>query len=416
MTNGVTLRKGEHPVPRDAVSPEASAVVERLAQCGHEAYLVGGAVRDFFLGRTPKDFDVVTDAWPDEIMRMFPGSQSVGHRFRIVHVAVQTDDGVRTVETATFRASPDSPAGGYQRDDNTFGTLATDAGRRDFTVNGLYYDPQTETVLDPVGGVRDIRAGRIRCIGESNARFREDPVRMIRAVRFAARFGFDLAPETRQGVAACRARLANVCPRRLGMEMLGCFRHGCTAAVFRALRDGGLLAELTPPLSAYLDAAGTGPFYRLLDAFDAQRDAVKQAPAVCLAVLLALPFRDDPRTREENLKQRLLKRVVHDALGERVQFVDLSLSKVASRIRGIRFFDRPADHPKSERFIGGPAFGEAVALTRTLVAAGVVPAPRHFEVYEAVYERDLAVAGPRPGGFDGVRLFSQILTSELERQ
>lgn len=407
----MTFKKGEHPVTRDAVSPEALAVIERLAQCGFEAYLVGGAVRDFFLGRMPKDFDVATSAWPDEIMRMFPGSQMVGQRFRIVHVAVQTDDGMRTVETATFRAAPARVAGGYQRDDNTFGTLATDVARRDFTINGLYYDPQMETVLDPVGGVRDIRAGCIRCIGEPNVRFREDPVRMIRAVRFAARFGFELTPETRSGIGACRALLVNAPSRRLGMELLGCFRHGCAASVFRTLRENGLLAELIPPLSAYLGAVGTGRFYRLLDAFDALQDAAKLEPTVCLAVLLALPFRDDKRVQGENPKQRLLKRVVHEALGERVQFVDVSLSKVASRIRSVRYFDRPVDHPKSAKFIDGASFGEAVAFTRILTAAGVISAPDYFDEYEAVCEQGAKVAKPYSSGFDGARQFSSIMTN-----
>src|SRR5215471_4549243 len=181
---------------RARIDPDADRVVRRLSRAGHKAYLVGGCVRDLLLGRRPKDFDVATSATPNEIKAQFRNCRIIGRRFRLAHVFF----GEKIIETSTFRANPreDDDDNGELliRRDNVFGTELEDARRRDFTINGLFYDVEREEVIDHVGGLADLDARLIRTIGDPGIRFQEDPVRMLRAIKFAARLDLELEPAT----------------------------------------------------------------------------------------------------------------------------------------------------------------------------------------------------------------------------
>ena len=182
---------------RARIDPDADRVVRRLSRAGHKAYLVGGCVRDLLLGRRPKDFDVATSATPNEIKAQFRNCRIIGRRFRLAHVFF----GDKIIETSTFRANPrdeDDDASGELliRRDNVFGNELEDARRRDFTINGLFYDVEKEEVIDHVDGLRDLDARLIRTIGDPGIRFQEDPVRMLRAIKFAGRLDIDIEPAT----------------------------------------------------------------------------------------------------------------------------------------------------------------------------------------------------------------------------
>jgi len=243
----------EHCIRRDAVPRSALRVCETLQKAGQQAYVVGGAVRDLIIGVAPKDFDVATDATPEQIKPHFRRAIIIGRRFRLVHVMF----GAETIEVSTYRAA----AGGAQAvdehgrmlADNIFGSQADDAARRDFTINALYYDPTTETVIDYHDGVKDIRRKRLRMIGDPEARYREDPVRMLRAVRIAAKLGFEIDEATRGPIARLAPLLENVPPARVFDEMLKLLTSGHAVACITRLRAEGLHHGLLPLLDVILE-------------------------------------------------------------------------------------------------------------------------------------------------------------------
>jgi poly(A) polymerase len=241
-----------HGLVRSSISPGALKVCEVLAARGHAAYVVGGAVRDLLLGIEPKDFDIATDARPEQVKPLFRRAIVIGRRFRLVHVMI----GGETVETATFRAAdPDTAEKNEQGRvlrDNVFGTQEEDARRRDFTVNALYYDPVTEEVIDFHGGLADLRKHVLRMIGEPETRYREDPVRMLRAVRLAAKLGLTIDSATRAPIRRMATLLEGVPPPRLFEEMLKLLLSGHASACLRQLRDEGLHRGLLPLLDVIL--------------------------------------------------------------------------------------------------------------------------------------------------------------------
>jgi poly(A) polymerase len=243
----------EHGIRRDAVPRSALRVCETLQKAGHPAWIVGGAVRDLIIGVTPKDFDVATDATPEQIKPQFRRAIIIGRRFRLVHVLF----GAETIEVSTYRAAADGTqavdAHGRMLADNVFGNQADDAARRDFTINALYYDPSTETVVDYHDGVKDIRRKRLRMIGEPEARYREDPVRMLRAVRIAAKLGFEIDEATRAPIARLASLLENVPPARVFDEMLKLLTSGHAVACITRLRAEGLHHGLLPLLDVILE-------------------------------------------------------------------------------------------------------------------------------------------------------------------
>lgn len=247
------IPRNEHSLSRRNIDGDALKVLYRLASLNHEAYLVGGSVRDLLLGRTPKDFDVGTDARPNEIRREFRNCFLVGRRFRLAHIVF----GKKVIETATFRKAPDPNAvqdehGLYQTEDNTFGTPEEDALRRDFTVNGLFYDIKTFSIIDYVGGLKDLQAKVIRSIGDPAIRFREDPVRMMRAVRFAAKLGFTISPTDVKAIRRYAGELQNASLSRLCEEIQRLFVRGATETSISLAYEYGLLHALLPTLANWI--------------------------------------------------------------------------------------------------------------------------------------------------------------------
>jgi len=245
-----------HGIDRKLISHAALKTTQELQKSGFSAFIVGGAVRDLILGRTPKDFDIATDATPEQVRRIFRRSRIIGRRFQIVHVMF----GAETIEVTTFRGSHLAEHGdahiadsGRILRDNVFGNQEEDALRRDFTANALYYDPQTEEVWDFHHGLADIQAGLLRMIGDPETRYREDPVRMLRAVRLSAKLGLKLEAGTEAPIPRMADLLQDVPAARLFDEMLKLFLSGHAMESARALREHGLHHGLLPLLDVVLE-------------------------------------------------------------------------------------------------------------------------------------------------------------------
>lgn len=255
----------EHGISRSQINDNALKVMYRLRKAGYQAYLVGGCVRDLLLGREPKDFDVVTDAHPDQIKAVFRNCRLIGRRFRLAHVHF----GREVIEVATFRAlSTDEDDGSENGDrltkngrilrDNIYGTIEEDAWRRDFTVNALYYNIQDFSVVDYVGGMDDHKAGSLRLIGDPEQRYREDAVRMLRAVRFATKLGFVIHPACAEPLPRLAPLLAEIPAARLFDEVVKLFLSGYALQNFEQLRHYDLFHQLFPLTDEALSLQGEG--------------------------------------------------------------------------------------------------------------------------------------------------------------
>ncbi len=283
-----TFSLDEHGIRREHIASSARRTCEGLQHAGYKAYVVGGAVRDLIAGITPKDYDVATDATPEQVRGLFRRSRIIGRRFQIVHVVFGND----TIEVSTFRAAHDADtvkdAHGRVLRDNVWGNMADDAARRDFTVNALYYDPATETVHDYHDGVADLKQKTLRMIGEPVARYREDPVRMLRAVRLSAKLRLTLDPALSKPISEMAALIENVPPARLFDEMLKLLFSGHAVEAVHRLREAGLHHGLLPLLDVILEQPLGEKFVMLaLEATDARVLAGKSlSPGYLFATLL----------------------------------------------------------------------------------------------------------------------------------
>lgn len=249
-TGAVVIARPDHCVSRQQVNENALKVLYRLRKEGFDSYLVGGCVRDLLLGREPKDFDVVTNAEPEQIARIFSNCRLIGKRFRLAHVCYGRD----VIEVATFRKAisddktqtPRLNKDGRLLQDNIYGTIEEDVWRRDFTINALYYNIRDFSIIDYVGGMEDHKAGLIRLIGDAGERFREDPVRMLRAVRFAVKLAFRLHHDCEEAIAPNAHLLAGIPPARLYDEISKLFLTGYGVQTFELLRQYGLFSVLFP--------------------------------------------------------------------------------------------------------------------------------------------------------------------------
>lgn len=314
MAEPTIVPRSEHTISRRDVDPDALKVLYRLHEHNFVAYLVGGSVRDLLLKRRPKDFDIGTSAHPHQVKKLFRNCWIIGRRFRLAHVKF----GTKTIEVATFRqlvepadATPETEAalvtpadvvapgeplppdeeGGRRRRraedhlihrDNTYGTPEEDAFRRDFTVNALFYDIGTFAIIDYVGGLKDLEARLIRCIGDPEVRFLEDPVRMLRAVVLAARLEFTIDEPVLDAIAAHRHEIARSAPARLVEEYYKILRSGHAEVAFQQLRATGLLREITPEL-----ATQSQPLWRSIAALDRYRAGFAGAPESLSNAILA---------------------------------------------------------------------------------------------------------------------------------
>jgi poly(A) polymerase len=296
------IPRSEHPISRVNISPNALKVLYRLKDSGYQAHLVGGGVRDLLLGREPKDFDVATDAHPDTIRKLFRNCRLIGRRFRLAHVMF----GREVIEVATFRAlQQESDEDGDQHvddegrilRDNVFGDIEEDAIRRDFTVNALYYNIADYSIIDFTSGMADIEQGVLRLIGDPDTRFREDPVRMLRAVRFATKLGFRIEPLTEQPIKILAPLLGDIPPARLFDEMLKLFLGGAALANFEMLRHYNLFGQLFPLTEQSLTHEENNFPLTLISRGMANTDArIEQGkpvtPAFLFAVFLWQPVRE----------------------------------------------------------------------------------------------------------------------------
>jgi poly(A) polymerase len=248
-----TIPASKHGIRRDQVSSGARRTCETLQKAGHKAYVVGGAVRDLIAGIDPKDYDIATDATPDQVRSLFRRSRIIGRRFQIVHVM----QGPETLEVSTFRAAHDADTlkdeHGRVLRDNVWGSIEEDAARRDFTMNALYYDPNAEAVLDFHNGVQDIQRKTLRMIGDPRARYREDPVRMLRAVRLSAKLGLRMDPQVQAPIRDMADLIENVPAARLFDEMIKLLFSGYAVECVKRLRADGLHHGLLPLLDVILE-------------------------------------------------------------------------------------------------------------------------------------------------------------------
>ena len=293
MGQPVVVPRAEHAISRAQIDPDALKVLYRLHQNEYLAYLVGGSVRDLLLGRRPKDFDIGTSAHPYQVKKLFRNCWIIGRRFRLAHVRF----GPKNIEVATFRrqlsaeelaAPPEPPPDesiplhpegsrvhdGMLHRDNTFGTPEEDAFRRDFTVNALFYDIASFSIIDYTGGLRDLEGRLIRCIGNPVERFQEDPVRMLRAISMASRLNFDIDPPIDAAIAGHRHEIAKSSPARLIEEVYKVLRAGASERAFRMLAERRLLEPITPELQK---GAGES-LWRSLAALDAYRHRFEDTP------------------------------------------------------------------------------------------------------------------------------------------
>jgi poly(A) polymerase len=279
-------------IDASALSKVAVAVVARLVDNDYNAYIVGGAVRDLLLGKRPKDFDVATNATPEQVVALFKGARIIGRRFQIVHVRM----GREIIEVTTFRGhhSDDTSKvsvkseNGLLLRDNVYGTLDQDAARRDLTINALYLDPRKKVILDDLGGLEDIESRLIRIIGNPVTRYSEDPVRMLRVARFAAKLGFSIDKDSLDGIAQCRHLLLDIPAARLFDETLKLFMAGAAAPTIESLDRHNLLEPLFPAaVDSMMDAAARALIVTAMRNTDARIDRGKPVtPAFLLGALL----------------------------------------------------------------------------------------------------------------------------------
>ncbi len=316
------IARPDHSISRQDVDKDTLRVLYRLKDAGYEAYLVGGAVRDLLMGRRPKDFDVATDARPRELRRLFKNSREVGKRFRLVHVFF----GPKNIEVATLRSAAEAPSADgdlYVDSDNEWGNLESDAFRRDFTINALYYDIRDFAVIDYCGGVADIHAGLVRAIGDPRVRFQEDPVRMLRAIKFAARFGYTIEEKTAAAIAELHGDVLKANRHRVTEEFFRILTQANRAEGIRLLAKFNLLADLYPDWVRAIGPAGLDQVIEFLDRVDEDAEQERWYSIELVAAGLFVPLLDtvDPGRDQFN-------RVAARVTGEVRQLgVDMDLPK-----------------------------------------------------------------------------------------
>lgn len=297
----------EHQVAQEAIDADALSVLRKLHEAGFVAYLVGGGVRDLLLGRTPKDFDISTSAKPEEIRRLFRNCLLIGKRFRLAHIRF----GKKIIETSTFR-SGDTESDRLIVRDNEWGTPEEDVKRRDFTINGLFYDPATETIIDFVDGYPDIQKRLLRTIGQPYLRFKQDPVRMLRLIKFEARFGLEVDPAVRVALLECRGEIIKSSQARVLEEILRMLESGASEPFFRLMAEYGLLQLLLPTLSSFFETPKGSEILLFLKEIDTRIQEDKEVVwdrAVLISCLL-FPF------LEKHLQIHFLDRNKTPHLGE----------------------------------------------------------------------------------------------------
>ena len=363
------MDRAEHPISRRSIPEPVLKVLYRLHRSGYRAYLCGGSVRDLLMGRTPKDFDIATDAHPGDVRRLFRNSRIIGRRFRLAHVIFQDN----VVEVSTFRREPERVEGQdlLVRDDNTFGSPGEDARRRDFTINGLFYDIANFSVIDYVGGLDDLREHLIRVIGVPDVRFREDPVRMLRAVEFAARLDFEIEAETYDAILEQRTEILKASPARVAEEILELLRRGWSRAAVELLAETRLLEPLLPELQTHLDKGEVESFWKMLGVLDRTVQSGRKVSDPVLFSVLLLPHvisSIEAETRSLEAKPRVgdmilfVRELIHPIV-QRFSFSAGMRHQTEQAIETLwRLFEPPTDRRSMWRFVFREPFDDGLAL------------------------------------------------------
>ncbi len=373
------------------LDPEAVRVISRLRQRGYQAYLVGGCVRDLLLGRTPKDFDLATSAHPAQVKATFNNCRLIGRRFRLAHVYFK---GGKVLEVATFRANPteveelSSPEESAEvqssepedlliTQDNVFGTAEQDARRRDFTINGLFYDVAAGKVIDYVNGIKDLEARQIRTIGDPEIRMREDPVRILRAVRFACKLDLDIESRTYAAMEGAVEDLPRCAPPRLLEETFRLLRAGVAAPSLKLLNALDALKFLLPPIYEYIRSRGPEQEETLLSFARALDRRVEQEgpleDAILLAALLLPISKSAPESQGEEEVRPRIAQAVEDLLSQMTQGARLP-RRIAQRCRMILLAQSTLSGERRRRrslasFRRFPLFAEALVVFEISVEA-----------------------------------------------
>ena len=335
----VVYSRPEHCISRKNIDPDALKVLYRLDSLGYTAYLVGGGVRDLLLGRKPKDFDVGTSASPQEVKRAFRNCFLIGRRFRLAHVRF----GDNIIETATFRQNSQTigeiieHASEGPFEDNTFGTPETDAYRRDFTVNGLFYNIRDFSVIDWVGGMKDLKHKIIRSIGDPAIRFQEDPVRMMRAIKFSSRLGFSIERKTAAAMKKYHSCILSAAVPRVCEEVFRLFAYGHSAEAFRLMYGCGMMGDLLPDLAKFVDSDGgraskTFSYLETLDKYDAMmsKKGLEVSNGLRAATLMAAMFR---KAGKDGAGRRVMKQMAESLkMPKAVYFLAVMLLESISRL------------------------------------------------------------------------------------
>ena len=371
---GTVIDRSAHPISRRSVPENVLKVLYRLHRSGYRAYLCGGSVRDLLMGRTPKDFDVVTDAHPSEVRRLFRNSRIIGRRFRLVHIIFQD----QVVEVATFRREPDRAVAIDEdtedfliTDDNTFGSPLQDARRRDFTINALFYNIADFSVIDYVGGIEDLGEGRVRVIGDPDLRFREDPVRMMRAIEFASRLGFEIEAQTYQGILRHRNEILKASPPRVSEEILELLRRGWSRGAIRLMVDTGLLEPLLPEIYNAIRGERAPYFWKMLEVLDRTVQAGRKISDAVLLSVLMLPWVIEEIEQEEKRREQRMKigevilfiRELTQPLCVRMALAAGTRHQIEQALETLwRLLEPPSDRRSQFRAVYREPFNDALAL------------------------------------------------------
>jgi poly(A) polymerase len=388
----IIRERSTHSISRANIDPDAVKVLYRLVNNNFIAYLVGGSVRDLLLGREPKDFDISTDAKPAEIRKLFRNCFLIGRRFRLAHIVF----GRKVIETSTFRGEPKNGGGEsglYQIEDNTFGSPAEDARRRDFTVNGLFYDIKNFTVIDYVGGLKDLERKVIRSIGIPGVRFREDPVRMMRAVRFAAKLDFTLDKSCCRAIQAHHTDILNASMPRICEEVFRLFTVNASESSFRMMWRFRLLEDLVPQISDYIDRSGgeSSPLWKYLAALDAAPENGGFSNGLRTAVLCYPLFVDEFEKERKRIPNGRVNRInvarkIAHPLSVQLNVPKAVVYTAVAVIEMLPRFDKAPVGARSERFARSVNFAEAFLFRKLICTAEKTDFPNYDQWYQLEQE------------------------------
>lgn len=325
---------GEHQIAPDKIDTHAFYVIQKLRQAGHTAYLVGGGVRDLLLGQRPKDFDVSTSAKPEEIRSLFRNAILIGRRFRLAHIRF----GKKVIEVSTFRTGATEEAGLIVRD-NEWGSEEQDVLRRDFTINGLFYDPESQRVIDYVDGYPDLERKILRTIGKPDIRFIQDPVRMIRLIKFCARFSFEIHHPTFEALLSCKGEILKSSSARIFEELLRMLESGSSRSFFHLLNEYGLLKPLSSPLAQFLEKPNNLAL-QILGVIDDEvlKTAVPIDRSLLLAALIFPLFYEHIQEKAKMQERPLHLGQISEAAHRTIDHVFNPFFSIPRRMRGIMGF------------------------------------------------------------------------------